>query len=145
VKRPRTPTGQWLGAGLALLALGVAACRFDGGTVVSPDPTPGPIRLQVAGAPVDPEKCSSATREGRLIIDDVTGLSIIERSGVVDAVTWPHGYTAGPTIDGAILYDAEGQLVAYTGDTVRFHVVDASANGSVLACGLVTIVAQPGN
>lgn len=73
----------------------------------------------------------------------MTGLGIIEESGFVDAVTWPHGYSAVPTIDGAVLYDAEGQLVAYTGDTVRFHVLRASMDGGLLACGVVTIITQP--
>ena len=145
MKRWSMPTRRRIGSVLVVLALGVVGCRFDGGTVVSPDPTPGPVRLRVADAPVDPATCPTATKEGRLLIDDVTGLSIIEKSGVVDAVTWPHGYSAGPTIDGAILYDAEGQLVAYTGDTVRFRVLRASADGGLLACGLVTIVSQPGN
>ncbi len=130
---------------LALLALLAGGCRSDAGTVVSPDPTPGPVTLRVAEAPVDPATCPTTTLEGQLVENQATGLGIIEASGVAHPIIWPHGYSGLPSIGGAILYDASGQLVAYTGEIVRIHGVLPAANGGLFACGPVTKGAQPGS
>jgi hypothetical protein len=124
-------------AALVVAALVVAGCGVVPG---QGNATPGPISLRTAASPVPESPCAGTTVEGTLVESAASGLGLLLASAPgPTAVTWPYGWTAGPSIGGSNLMDPTGNTVARTGDIVRIE-ASALGGGSWLVCGQVVRV-----
>lgn len=124
---------------MAVMGCGLAGYAGLGASPTAPiKPTPGPIALRTATSPVPASACPEAAIEGTLIEHPVTGLGLLDQSGRVRTpVVWPTGYRANPSIGSSILFDASGQLVAYTGERVAIQATTPGPAGPLVVCGTV--------
>jgi hypothetical protein len=106
----------------AVLIVGALAAAIGASLIV--------IRLIAGSAPPDESisvptaprphvgGCRLALLGGPLVPHPVWGVAVGDEEDP-QLVFWPHGFTAKRTGDGANLLDADGRVVAHTGDQVR--------------------------
>ena len=75
-----------------------------------------PVALRTAPAPVD--ACEDALLAGELVTSAQSGLAIRNAADVTE-VLWPYGYSAAREVDGVVLRDPAGEVVARVGDRVQ--------------------------
>lgn len=112
---------------LALLGVVLAGC--------------GSLSLRTASAPSD--GCDQALLAGSLERQAETGLGIGASDLVVTPVQWPFGYSARKDLQGIVLVDQTGRIVAREHD--RVEVGGGLGNGNLwFACGGVKVVSNEG-
>ena len=88
------------------------------GLIHACDDTLTRIELLTADAPA--ESCRMALGGGRLMADPVSGVGVEGQDGASQPVMWPNRWTGWQVGDEVVLFDADGRLVARSGDVMRF-------------------------
>ncbi|HUS61259.1 MAG TPA: hypothetical protein VMY34_03615, partial [Acidimicrobiales bacterium] len=123
-----------------------ASAQFSRGSCdAPPDAMETSIIVAVADGPDDiplmTDEASQVTvcllvRNGGRLTPTTTGLGVVSFDGKLRDVVWPIGYSARRTVNGAVLFDRDGQAVAHEGEDVAFDALTPD-QGPVWPCGEV--------
>jgi len=90
-----------------------------------------------SGAP-----CPAALARGRLARHPDSGLGLASPNAGVMPISWPYGYSARASAEGAFLVGASGTVKAREGDIVEAGGGAESPEGAFQVCGSVDVVAS---
>lgn len=124
------------------LVFGVAACTGTGPVppdtspvgVPTPDVSPVVVPTQPPSSSGSPTACATGFLEGRLTQDDRWGVALQDETGSVRKIVWPWGFAARRSIGGLVLVDANGRVVARTGDLLSVGGSELEPGGTWIAC-----------
>jgi hypothetical protein len=130
--------GRWfLLAVLGAVALGLFGAVWLFGAL-SFDPTPS-MSASPATARTPAVGCPSGLLVGRLVEHELWGLAVQGESSTVQVV-WPGEYGTRVGDGQRVLLDAQGEVLARTGDQVEVGGGLIPGGGAWLACGGVAVV-----
>ena len=139
-----------LAALIMLLLPVIAGCKAAQQTPspsasISPEPSGSlfavPTDLPDLGT--TPRPCAAAAIDGVLLGDETSGFVLLESSGLVQVVIWPHGYVGRKTAAGRELVDGEGKVVARERDHVLLGGGEWPGQGWKACAGVVAILPSP--